>query len=248
MEHHSPSEMCRVSSDKSSVNTWSPKTHMDPFNTFTDPPSPRTNLHYPGPRHPPAALSASQVPSLPRGTGVVSIHNTPHNKPTRQTHLNVILVETKGCTLNIFRQARLPKVLWGICKCSSRRQLEWREHTGVIGYISSLFHLHGDTALHQNVCNFQSLISSPSLSLSLFGFISIYNVSFSSFFVARSNKSSSNVLIIQWQHRTKSVSLQSSFFAAAAPPPTPPPSPPPIFFLQGEHEEAGERRVLPSAH
>lgn len=37
----------------------------------------------------------------------------------------------------------------------------------------------------------------------------------------------------------KSVSLQSSFFAAA---------PLPIFFLQGEHEEAGERRVLPSAH
>lgn len=83
----------------------------------------------PRPRHPQTALSLHAMPSLPRATGVVSIHNTPHNKPTRQTHLNVILVaaqsrEKKGCTLNIFRQVRLPKVLWGICKCSSRRQLE----------------------------------------------------------------------------------------------------------------------------
>lgn len=37
LERHSAPEMCHVSSDKSSVNTWSPKTHVDPFNTSTDP-------------------------------------------------------------------------------------------------------------------------------------------------------------------------------------------------------------------
>lgn len=114
-----------------------------------------------------------------------------------------------------------------MCKCSSRRQLEWREHTEVIGDISSLFHLHGDAARHQNVSNFLPSLPSflpPSQSSSLsvpFHFHFKSKVFFPLFLVAMSNKSSSNVSIVQWQHVMKSVSLQSSsfFFFCTSPAP-----------------------------
>lgn len=59
------------------------------FNLITK----NTHLHCPRPRRPQTALGSHAMPSLQRATGaVVSIHNTPHNKPTRQTHLNEIFL------------------------------------------------------------------------------------------------------------------------------------------------------------
>lgn len=56
----------------------------------------------------------------------------------------------------------------GMFRCSSLRLLEWQEHTVAIGNISSPFYLDGgdgDSALPENVNDFQSLISSLSCDL-----------------------------------------------------------------------------------
>lgn len=84
------------------------------------------------------------------------------HRPTRQMYLNAILAvrkEKKNLYAKYIQTSQSSKSTFGTCKCSSLRLHEWQEHTGVIGYISSLFHLHGDSALHRNVNNFQSLIS-----------------------------------------------------------------------------------------
>lgn len=67
------SHMCRVR-----TGARPPKTHTVSLNTPALPSSTSSSNN---------PLRCLALPSLPRATRVVSVHNTPHNKPTRRTPL-----------------------------------------------------------------------------------------------------------------------------------------------------------------